>query len=78
MAGLSKLAKLKSARSHDEARAYICCVCGKKVNYKTGGVQFVNQRLSNLVCQFVHDSFSAEQLSPNGYVWNMQINPVFL
>ena len=46
--------------SHDEARGYICCVCGKKVNSKTGGVKFVNQKLSNLVRQFVHNSYSVQ------------------
>ena len=44
------------AISHDEARAYICCVCGRKVN--TGGSKHVSPKLASLVCQFVNASFS--------------------
>ena len=46
--------------THDEARAYICCTCGRKVNIKTGGVKVVSPKLANLVCQYVSASFSAQ------------------
>ena len=58
MAAFSKFASKDSARTHDQARAVICCVCAKKVKDKSGGVKCVNERLSNLVCQYVHSSFS--------------------
>ena len=48
------------AITHDEARAYICCTCGKKVNTKTGGVKVVSPKLANLVCQFVSARFSVQ------------------
>ena len=58
MSTLSKFASKQSARTHDQARAVICCVCGRKVKDKSGGVKCVNERLSNLVCLYVHESFS--------------------
>ena len=58
MAALSKFSSKESARTHDQARAVICCVCGKKVKDKSGGVRCVNERLSKLVCQYVYSSFS--------------------
>ena len=48
------------AITHDEARAYICCTCGKKVNTKTGGVKAVSPKMANLVCQYVCASFSVQ------------------
>ena len=63
MSTLSKFANKQSARTHDEARAVVCCVCGKKVKDNKGGVKFVNERLSNLVRQFVHDSYSVHNSS---------------
>ena len=56
MSSLSKFAARKYARTHDEARAVICCVCGKKV--KLFDMKVVNERVSNLVRQFVYDSYS--------------------
>ena len=63
MSTLSKFSKKGSARTHDEARAVVCCVCGKKVKDKKGGVGFVNDRLSNLVRQYVHQDYSVQNTS---------------
>ena len=63
MSTLSKFSKKGSARTHVEARAVICCVCGKKVKDKKGGVGFVNDRLSNLVRQYVHQDYSVQNIS---------------
>ena len=38
MATLSKFAGKKFARTHDHARAAVCCVCAKKVKDKKKGV----------------------------------------
>ena len=59
MANLSKFAGKKFARTHDDARAAVCCVCAKKVKDKNkGGRPVVNDRLENLVRQFVHTNYS--------------------
>ena len=60
MANLSKFGRLDSARTHEQARAIICCVCGRKVRKnKTGGtVTVVSEKLSNLVRKFVFDGFT--------------------
>ena len=63
MSTLSKMFKKGSARTHDEARDVECCVCGKKVKDKKGGVGFVNDRLSNLVRQYVHQEYSVQNIS---------------
>ena len=65
MATLSKFGKLPSARTHDEARAIICCVCWRKVQqHKTSGVvKVVNEKLSNLVRQLVFNGYSVKNPS---------------
>ena len=63
MSSLSKFSKKTSARTHDEARAVVCCVCGKKVKDNKGGVSVVSDRLSNLVCQYVHQNYSVQNTS---------------
>ena len=58
MSSLTKGGK-EFARSHDDARAAVCCVCGKKVkDNKKGGRPVINSRLESLVCQFVHKNYS--------------------
>ena len=54
MAAFSKFAS--KARTHEQARGVICCVCGKKVG--AGGVKCVSERLAKLVHQHVNSSFS--------------------
>ena len=63
MSTLSKFSKKTSARTYDEARAAVCCVCGKKVKDNKGGVSVVSDRLSNLVCQYVHQNYSVQNTS---------------
>ena len=58
MSTLSKFGNKKSARTHDEARTCVCCVCAKKVKDNTGGVKLLSEKLANLVRQFVHTSYS--------------------
>ena len=55
---MSKFKKKESARTHEEARAVVCCACGRKV--KKGGVSCVSPRLASLVCQYVHTNFSIQ------------------
>ena len=60
MASLSKFGKIESARTHDEARAIVCCVCARKVkvNKKGGIVKTLSAKLSYLVQKFVFDGYS--------------------
>ena len=60
MSALSKFGKLESARTHDESRAIVCCVCWKKVkqNQPKGVVKVLTDRLSQLVRKFVYDGYS--------------------
>ena len=61
MSAASKFGKLVSARTHEEARALICCACWKKVkknNQGGGTVSVVSEKLSNLVRQFVFKNYS--------------------
>ena len=58
MSTMSKFVKKDSARTHDEARCVICCVCAKKVKDNTGGRRIVSNKLAALVRQFVHGSYS--------------------
>lgn len=60
MSNQSKFAKKSSARTHDEARASVCCSCGRKVKDKAGGVRCVNARMVALVCQYVDEKFSLQ------------------
>ena len=70
---MAALSSKESARTHDQARAVICCVCGKKVEDKSGGVRCVNERPSKLVCQYVYSSFSI--LNP---VWELPCNTLLM
>jgi ribosomal protein S26 len=65
MSTLSKFGRQETARTHDEARAIVCCVCGRKVKKnKTGGtVKVVNEKLANLVRKFVFEGFSVSNTS---------------
>ena len=48
----------KSARTHDEARAVVCCCCGRKVTDGKG----CSTKMAELVRQFAHKNFSVENL----------------
>ena len=60
MANQSKFGKQDTARTHDEARAVVCCVCGRKVKKnKTGGtISFVSEKWEKLVRRFVYQDYS--------------------
>ena len=58
MSNLSKFAS--KARTHEEARAVVCCVCGRKVVARKGGFPCVSDRLANLVCKYVYENFSVQ------------------
>ena len=58
MSTLSKFGNKKSARTHEEARGCMCCVCGKKLKDNKGGVKLVSGKLADLVRQFVHKNYS--------------------
>ena len=60
MSALSKFERQVNARTHDEARALICCVCWKKVkkNNNGGAVKLVSERQSNLVRQILFENYS--------------------
>ena len=69
MANLSKFGRLASAWTHEQARAIICCVCGRKVKKnKTGGtVAALSEKLSKLVRKFVFDGYTVHNTSyPTG------------
>ena len=54
MANLSKFSK--NPRTHDQARAIVCCACGRKV--KKSNVHVLSEKFENLVRKFVFDGFS--------------------
>ena len=58
MSNLSKFAS--KARTHEEARAVVCCVCGRKVVARKGGFPCVSDRLANLVSKYVYENFSVQ------------------
>ena len=68
MSHLTKFGKVRSPRTHDEARAIVCCVCWLKVkqkqfNPKSGVTKIVSEKLSDLVKKFVYDGYSVQNTS---------------
>ena len=57
MSSLSKFSKKESARTHEEARAVVCCVCGRKV--KDG--RTVTDGLAGLVNEHVYTGYATEK-----------------
>ena len=47
------------ARTHDEAKAIVCCICGRKVKKSKahGSVHVVSEKFSNLVRKFVYSGY---------------------
>ena len=69
MASLSKFGRQDTARTHDEARAVVCCVCGRKViKNKTGGTTTcVSDKFEQLVRRFVYSRYSVHNTAhPTG------------
>ena len=69
MANQSKFGRQDIARTHDEARAVVCCVCGRKVKKnKTGGtITFVSEKWEKLVRRFVYEGYSVQNTAyPTG------------
>ena len=60
MANLSKYGRQDVARTHDEARGIVCCVCGRKPKKnKTGGnINIVSEKWETLVRKFVFKNYS--------------------
>ena len=72
MANLSKFVpfgRYDAARTHDESRAIVCCVCGRKVKKSKahGSVHVVSEKFSNLVRKFVYGGYSVHNTAhPTG------------
>ena len=67
MSALSKFGRVDSARSHDELRKIICCVCSKKVKQSKTSIKVVSEKLSLLVRKYVFSEFSIHNtLHPTG------------
>ena len=63
MAALSKFGRVATARSHDECRQVVCCVCSKKVkqkNKRSGTIKVISEKMSNLVRQYVFGGYSVQ------------------
>ena len=60
MDNLKKYGRQDKARTHTEARAIICCVCGRKPKKnKTGGnISVVSEKWETLVKRFVYKDYS--------------------
>jgi uncharacterized CHY-type Zn-finger protein len=63
MSTLSKFAGKKFARTHEDARAVVCCVCARKLKDKKGGMPVINTRIEILVRQFVHKDYSVHNIA---------------
>ena len=60
MSALSKFGRAVGfgARTHDESRTIICCVCSKKVKQDKHCIKVVSEKWSDLVRKFVFSGYS--------------------
>ena len=63
MAPLSQYGSSKNARTHDQARKVVCCVCSRKVTQtknRSGTIQAISEKFENLVRKFVFKDYSIQ------------------
>ena len=60
MSALSKFGRAEGggARTHDESRTIVCCVCSKKVKQDKHCIKVVSEKWSDLVRKFVFSGYS--------------------
>ena len=59
---MASVPKVKCARSHEENRQVVCCVCGKKAKEYKGkkSITVVTEKQAALVKEFVFDNYSPQ------------------